>query len=250
MQRLPITLKHEPLIDAVFEVRLNNNKPPLADILPGILYHELEPKPVSIKRLPAAEIPQPIRADNPDLQSQPVLRLEWDRYSIAVGDRNIVIGCILPYPKWPNFKNTILELTERIAKIEIQGTVERYSVKYINLIKAPSFSEQISKIKMAIKLGPVEANDNAVSLQVHQKEGDVIHILNAIIGAEVKLSDDTRVSGAIVDIDSIHNINIPDFRTFAASLEPGLEQLRQKNKEIFFGCLTNATIEEMEPAYE
>lgn len=161
-----------------------------------------------------------------------------------------MIGCKLPYPKWPSFKKTILNITKRIANVEIQGAVERYSVKYVNLIKAPSYSEQISKIQMAIKLGPVEANDNPVNLQVHQKEDDIIHILTVIIGAEAKLADDKPVVGTIVDVDSIRNVNIPDVKTFVANLEPGLEQLRQKNKEMFFSCLTNTTIKEMGPVYE
>src|SRR5690606_24858904 len=98
MQKLPKILEREPLVDAVFEVRLKE-APSLADILPGFLFHELSPKPV-LQRLPAAEIPQPLRAHDPNLQFAPILRLEWDQYFIAIGERNFVVSCKLPYPKW------------------------------------------------------------------------------------------------------------------------------------------------------
>ena len=95
MQKLPKVLEHEPLVDAIFEVRLNGTAP-LVDILPGFLFHELDPKP-TVKRLPAAEIPQPMRANDPNLQFAPLSRLEWGKYFISVGNRNIVISCKLPY---------------------------------------------------------------------------------------------------------------------------------------------------------
>ena len=123
-------------------------------------------------------------------------------------------------------------------------------MKYVNLIQAPTLAEQISKIKMSITLGPVEVSADHVSLQVHRREEGIVHILSVVIGAVGKLPDGKEVSGAVVDIDSIRNVNLLDFSTFAADLKPGLEQLRHANKVMFFGCLTDATIEEMGPVYE
>lgn len=248
MPRLPRILEREPLVDAVFEVRLDG-APPLADILPGYLLHELGPT-TKFTRLPAADIPRPLRVDNPDLQFVPIQRLEWDEYFIAFGDSNIVISCKLPYPKWPKFKAAILDITFKIAKVELGGRVARYSVKYVNLIQAPTFAEQVQKIRMDIKLGDVQVNDDHMSLQVHRKEGDIIHILSVVTGAQGQMPDGNLVFGALVDVDSIRAVNVPDFGTFAANLEPGLEKLRQANKAKFFGCLTDATIQEMRPVYE
>jgi uncharacterized protein (TIGR04255 family) len=248
MQKLPKILEREPLVDAVFEVRLNGPLT-LADILPGFLFHDLEPKP-TVKRLPAAEIPQPMRANDPELQFVPVLRLEWSDYIIAVGDRNFVISCRLPYPKWPKFKSAILDITGRIANVGISGQVERYSLKYVNLIEAATLAEQFSKIKMSITLGAIEVEADQVNLKVHRKEADVVHILSLITGASGKRADGKEMSGVVVDIDSIRNMEAPDFAAFAAELGPGLEELRQANKAKFFGCLTEATIEEMGPIYD
>lgn len=248
MQKLPLRLEREPLVDALFEVRLGPTS--LADILPGFLFHDLPaPKP-QITRLPAAEFPQPMRANDPALQFAPILRMDWSDYVISVGDRNVIISCKLPYPKWPNFKAAILDLTARIGKVGASGKVERYSLKYVNLIQAPSLAEQVAKIKMSITLGEVEVKGDHTTLQVHRFEDGIIHILSVVIGAEGQMPDGKKVNGAVVDVDSIRNVDVADFATFAASLEPGLEQLRQANKRKFFTCLTQATIDEMGPVYE
>lgn len=248
MTKLPMILEREPLVDAVFEVRLGDTLP-LADILPGFLLHEFGTS-AKVTRLPAADIPRPLRADNPGLQFAPIQRLEWDRYLIAFGDSNIVISCKLPYPKWPSFKATILDIMAKVAKVELQGSVKRYSVKYVNLIQAPTFAEQVQKIRMEIKLGDVKVSDDHVSLQVHRAEGDIIHILSVVTGAQVNIPGGSTILGALVDVDSIREVSVSSFGEFVATLEPGLEALRQANKAKFFGCLTEATIKEMRPMYE
>ena len=176
--------------------------------------------------------------------------MDWGDYIISVGDRNVIISCKLPYKKWPNFKTAILDLTARIGKVGAAGKVERYSLKYVNLIQAPSLAEQVAKIKMSITLGEVEVKGDHTTLQVHRHEGGIIHILSVVIGAEGQMPDGKKVTGAVVDVDSIRNVDVADFAAFAASLEPGLEQLRQANKRKFFTCLTQATIDEMGPVYE
>lgn len=247
MAPLPKTLEHEPLVDAVFEVRLNG-VPPLADILPGFLLHDLG-QGTKLIRLPAAEIPFPMRKEDANLQFAPIQRIEVDGFSILVGDRNIIVSCKLPYPKWSSFKPVILDVMSRVAKVGLPGSIERYSVKYVNLIQAPTYQEQIKKIAMNITLGDLEVSSEHINLQVHRREGEVIHILSIATGANGQI-EGKPVSGVLVDIDSIRNVNVPDIQTFAENLEQGLESLRQSNKEKFFGCLTAETIEEMGPTYE
>lgn len=248
MQKLPKKLRREPLIDALFEVRLGG-APQLGEVLPGFLFHELDPKPI-VKRLPAADIPQPMREMDPNLQFAPVSRLEWNDYFIATGDRNIVISCKLPYPGWEKFKAAILDITKRIAKVGLAGSVERYSLKYVNLIEASTLAEQISKIIMSITLGPIKVTADHVNLQVHHKEEEIIHILSVLVGATANLPTGKQVVGVVVDVDSIRTLKMPSFEEFSSRLAPELEQLRQANKEKFFGCLTEKSILEMEPIYE
>ena len=244
---LPKALAHEPLVDAVFEVRLNG-VPPLADILPGFLMHDLGPE-TSISRLPAAEIPYPMRKEDTNLQFAPIQRVEADTFAVLVGDRNVIVSCKLPYPKWPKFKSIILDVMARIARVVLPGSIERYSIKYVNLVQASTSQEQIAKIDIEIKLGDLKIRDEHFTLQVHSVEEDVVHILSIALGASGQING-KDVLGVLIDIDSIRNVNVPDIQTFANNLEAGLERLKQSNKEKFFGCLTEKAIQEMGPTYE
>lgn len=246
--KLPKTLEREPLVDAVFEVRMGGD-PHLADLLPGALFGQLEPKP-TLHRLPAAEIPQPIRDQNPALAFSPLSRLDWGEFTISFGDRSLLIACKLPYPKWPAFKDAILSIVEKVAQVGIVGPVERYSIKYVNLIQAPTLVDQIAKINMAVRVGDVEAKDDHFSVQVHRNEGDTLHIMSVVTGAQGEMPDGKTVFGAVVDIDSIRTERFSDFGTFAAKLAPAVESLRQANKLKFFSCLTEEAVNEMGPRYD
>lgn len=248
MKKLPKSLEREPLVDAVFEVRLRN-APPLADILPGALFGALEPTS-GIQRLPAAEIPSPLRVQDPALQFAPLLRLELDRFFVSVGDSNIVLSCKLPYPKWPIFKDFIVRIANEVVKVKIDASVERYSLKYVNLIQSPTIGEQLMKIRTNIQLGEVMVRDEHVSLQVHHKEDDIIHIMSVVTGAQGRMADGTEVFGTVVDVDSIKNVNFTNFRSFVDVIDRDVELLRQANKAKFFSCLTDEAIQEMGPTYE
>jgi len=245
MQKLPVRLEREPLVDALFEVRVNPSSP-LADVIPGFLVHDLGGD-ARITRLAAAGLPYPMRKQDPNLQNAPLLRIEWDNYFISVGDRNILISCKMPYPKWPHFKTAILNILGRIAKLNLKGPVERYSLKYVNLIPATDYANQIGKVRMDVTLGDLHVSEQHISLQVHEKTADAIHIYNIVTGAKARTSDGKETAGVLVDIDSIRNLKVPSLKDFASNIEEGLEALRQENKSKFFSCLTKPTIEEMGP---
>ena len=180
----------------------------------------------------------------------PVIRLDWREFTISFGERNLVIGCKLPYPKWPRFKEAILDIVAKVAHVGIPGPVERYSLKYVNLIQAPTIADQIAKINMAVRVGEVEVKDDHLSVQVHRSEGDTLHIMSVMTGAQAVLAGGKHVFGAVVDIDSIRVAHFADFGAFESKLAPAVETLRQANKIKFFSCLTEAAVNEMGPKYE
>lgn len=245
---LPVALEREPLVEAIFEVRFAGS-PQLADLLPGLLFAKFEPKPKS-HRQPAADIPQPIRASDPKLTFAAVTRLELEQFNIMIGDRNVIVGCKLPYPKWAAFKDQIRHLTRLMAGLGVEGDVERFSIKYVNLISAPNFAEQIAKVDIALRIGALEVLDNHVNLQVHHHEDDILHILTVISGASANLPGGETTQGIVVDVDSIRHITPLTYGEFVDRLELELETLRQANKAKFFDCLKQETIEEMGPIYE
>jgi len=225
MPQLPKVLKHEPLVDAIFEVRISASLS-LEDILPGALFKGLEPKP-QIVRLPAAEIPRPMREADPNLAFVPTTRLDIGEYWIPIGDRTFGLTCKLPYPKWPAFKAKIIEILELVAQIGLPGRVDRYSLKYVNMIEGGSTHDQIRKINGQIKLGDIEVTDDNLALRIERREADILHILSIVTGTQAVLADGRMLEGLIVDIDSIREVTFPDFCAFADNVESGVENLRQ-----------------------
>jgi uncharacterized protein (TIGR04255 family) len=246
--KLPISLEREPLIDAVFEVRMGGT-PHLSDLLPGYLFSQLDPRP-TIQRLPIADVPQAIRSADPNMAFAPVVRLDWREFMISFGDRSLSIGCKLPYPKWPRFKQVILDIVQKASSISPSGNVERYSIKYVNIIQARGLAEQIGKIDMSIKVGEVQAESDNLSVQVQRQEGDTLHILSVVTGAQASLQDGRVIEGTVVDIDSIRSVNFPDLASFMFELGTAIETLRLSNKQKFFSCLTAAAVKEMGPSYD
>ncbi|MGR3498802.1 MAG: TIGR04255 family protein [Limimaricola soesokkakensis] len=248
LKRTPTILEREPLVDALFEVRLDETAP-IADILPGILYNKLDPKP-RMRRLPGADIPLPMRSNDPNLKYIPIQGLEWGEYIIAIGDHNVVISCKLPYPKWPNFRAAILQIVKLIGEAELSASVSRFSVKYVNLIEANDLAAQIKKIDLAIRVGSLEVASDHFDLKVQHVDQDILHIISVITGASADMPGGKNATGVVVDIDSIRNIEPISFQDFSKGLEPELEVLRQSNKIRFFDCLKDDAVKEMGPVYE
>lgn len=246
--RLPIRLEREPLVDAVFELRFAGVDY-LSDILPGFLFHEFGGQ-ATISRLPAAEIPKPMRSVDPNLRFAPTQKLDLERFVISIGDQNVLVNCKLPYPKWKYFKEAILDVTGRIKRLGIAGPVERYSLKYVNIIETSSQDVKAAGIRVDIKLGDVQVGEDHFSLQVRRNEDDIVHVLSVLTNAQVALSDGKLLSGTVIDVDSIRQLSSPQFNEFVDSLEFGIESLRQANKAKFFGCLTEQAINAMGPVYE
>lgn len=248
-QTLPTKLINEPLVEAVFEVRFGEpDSVVFENVLPGILYSELG-NISNLERLPPAEIPKPIRDSDPNLRYAPFVKLDWEKFVISIGDRSIVVGCKLPYAGWHNFKSKILRIVKLIDRLGIIRSVERFSVKYVNLVQAPKVSDQLERIRISIEVGEYAIKDSRISLRYDHQENDILHIITIITGAEGNLNN-RKVSGVVVDVDSIKFVNNIDFSTFTAKLQTDLEILKQSNKENFFNCLKEEAILELGPIYE
>ena len=212
-------------------------------------FHHLDPKP-EISRLPFAELPQPVRANDPNLRYAPLQRLDWDKFVIAVGDSNLAVGCKLPYPKWSAFKGAILKIMGIISNAEIEAAVERISVKYVDLIEAETLAEQIGKIDLSVKLGTQNVRDDQIHLRVESAEDDIVHVYTVTTGVSVNLQDGRSLTGVKVDIDSVQDVDSMQLSDFTQTFEPRLEKLKQTNKEKFFSHLRQKAIDEMGPRYE
>jgi len=134
--RIPARLKKEPLLEAVWEIRFDAVKAPVADLLPGILYKTFAGKFSSVTRLPFADLPAVAFEHDPNLRYAPKIRLEAGNQTVQIGEHMVSLNCRRPYSGWAQFYRDITELAKVVQETGLIERLERFSLKYIDLIES------------------------------------------------------------------------------------------------------------------
>jgi len=82
--KIPIRLKKEPLLEAIFEIRFTGAKQSVAELLPGLIFKAMPEKYPETVRLPAADIPARILENDPNLKFVPKIRLQNQNQAIQL----------------------------------------------------------------------------------------------------------------------------------------------------------------------
>jgi len=245
--RIPVRLKKEPLLEAIWEIRFPVAKASVADLLPGMLFKSFPDKYQNIVRLPTADIPAPIIERDPNLRYAPKIRLEGGNQAIQIGDRVISLSCRRPYSGWAQFSADIRELAKAVQETGLVGRLERFSLKYIDLIELEE-PVGLAHLNLELKMGGYGLVTKPVQLRTEIKENDLIHIVQVISPAEVTLPGaNHRLKGVLVDIDSIKPME--ESETWD-DLYGKLDYVHISCKKMFFSMLKPDTVDRLEPEYE
>lgn len=248
MKTLPKKLKKEPLIDAVFEIRFTSVFV-AGGILPGLLFGKLEGQK-TIESLPMAQLPQAMRDADPNLLFAPLNRLDWGCYYVNVGDRSVSIGFKHPYSGWNSFKPAITKVMEALKDSNVIKSVDRYSLKYIDLLPATSLQEQVEFVNFDVTLADHKLKKEVFQIRLEIPREGYVHAVQVVSSATATLHTGETRQGLIVDVDTISNqLNI-SFDELLNNFSDKLEAIHQANKKIFFDCLKPQTIDALEPEYE
>lgn len=248
MTILPKKLKKEPLIDAVFEIRFKSDFP-AGGILPGLLFGKLDGNK-TIEQLPVSQIPQHMRDADPSFQFAPLSRLDWGQFYINVGDRSVSVGFKHPYPGWGSFKPAITEVMGVLKDANVIRSVERYALKYIDLIPATSLQEQVAFVNFDITLAGHKLTREVFQLRIEIPRDGFIHAVQVVSSATATLQSGESRQGLVVDVDTIATLKSILFDELLTGFSEKLEAIHQANKKIFFDCLKPETITALEPEYE
>lgn len=246
VNRIPVRLKKEPLLEAIWEIRFSGAKPSIADLLPGMLFKALPGRYSNIVRLPASDIPAPIVAQDPNLRYVPKIRLENGNQAIQIGEHVVSLSCRRPYSGWTRFSIDIRELAKAVQDTGLVETLERFSLKYIDLIELAQ-PLGLRCLNLDLMLGTHEISTKPVQLRTELKEKDLIHIVQVVSPAEVTLPGmEGRLKGVLVDIDTIKPLSEQEAWK---SLDERLDDAHTACKQMFFSLLKPETVDELEPEY-
>lgn len=248
MQTLPKKLKKEPLIDAVFEVRFTSAFP-AGGLLPGLLFGKLGGDK-KLEQLPLSQLPQIMRDADSNLRFTPLSRLDWEQFYINVGDRSVSVGFKHPYPGWDSFKPAIIEVMDILKDANVIKSVERYSLKYIDLLPATDLREQVSFVNFDVTLAGHKLENEAFQIRLEIPRDGFLHAVQVVSSATATLHTGESRQGLIVDVDTIANQQGISFEDLLSGFSDKLEVIHQANKKVFFDCLKPQTVTALEPEYD
>lgn len=245
---MPKKLKKEPLIDTVFELRFTSVLP-ASSILPGILFNKLSGAK-NIEKLPAAQLPEQLRSADPNLRFAPLTRIECGNFVYLISDRSLAVACKMPYPGWTAFKAAILVAMKHLETAKIVSSVNRYGLKYVDLIPSKSMTDKASLVNLSLTVGEHTLRGETFQIRVEIPKKDIINVVQIVSNAEFKPFNATKKEGLIIDIDSIVNVKDLDMKNILKGLSKSLSILHDINVKLFFDCLKPETIAALEPIYE
>ena len=244
----PIKLKNEPLVEAVCQLRVAGNVA-LNMFFPGLLLAR-HPEDVSeLKQLPTAMIPEQVRAMEPEMAFAPLVQLRFKGVLVMIGERSITVSNPAPYLGWAGFKPLLVEVFAVLLESKLVPSVERYSLKYTNVLKANETPDSLGAIAWSLGVGQLELNKRATTLRTETLTNGLVTIITLSGGVAVQAEGQAPVQGSLIDIDTICQDKPQGAEAFVASMSSELDRVRRVNKEAFFECLTDEAINEIGRAH-
>lgn len=248
MARRIIRLERDTIVEATFEMRFQSTNAALSDLLPGILFAEFKGRFPRVLRLPASELPRQLQQVDPELKYAPRQGLASDTFQVLVGDFVLQVSNRRPYLGWADFKSMILSILSVLEREALVKEVERFSLKYSNVIEAKDVNdirEQNSFIRLKAQLGGHDLTSQLTIIRTEVRTKGYINIVEIAPTTKIRISKDVQVGGLMASVDTIHN-NPP---AFFGNRESLLDAAHEMEKEIYFGILTQETIDRHGPIY-
>jgi len=248
--KLPSKLAKEPLVDVMFELRFSSHKTDVSALVIGQLFTNLTGLG-NIEQLPIAHLPQQIRDSDPNLQFSALSRIVWGRYVILIGDRSIGVGCLMPYPGWAEFRIAIKTVIDVLYKADLIKSIDRHSIKYVDFfVTGENNALALSHFNVDLRIGKHVVKAENTVMRVEIPRGQFLHAVQLISTAHIQESSGGIRSGAILDVDTLTTTPNNDVASFVTGLTTLLDDIHLANKQMFFECLSEAGLSNLEPQYE
>jgi uncharacterized protein (TIGR04255 family) len=150
---LPKKLKDDSITEALLEIRFTSSD--LDEVVIGRLSDFGGWDTYSKQRMPAADIPLPIRKMDASLRIQPLLELSpTDKTRrVRIGAAAMSYHVLGRYIGWSEFSKELLTVTEHFFKAMKNVTAERLGLRYINtLTKARHNIAAVGDLKLRVQI--------------------------------------------------------------------------------------------------
>jgi uncharacterized protein (TIGR04255 family) len=241
--RVPIKLERDSIAESIFEIRLAESGP-LGDLLPGLLYGSLRSEYPTL--VPLLEVPKSLRDSEPALAFAPLRRLKGANRHLSVGDRVVSLSVQKPYPGWSEFKRLISQMVEQVAATGLVRSVEKVALRYPNIFAATD-APALSALVAQFRLSSFSPRETGMLIRAEIDFEGCLAIVQISPQAIAKYENMDPQTGLLVDVDT--QMEGP-FKNFWSDYPNMLEKLHSVEKRVFFGLLTDKTIDAMGPTWE
>jgi len=243
---LPTKLAVEPVVNAVFELRFVPTKA-LQQAIPNLLYAKFAGEVTGVQSLEANLVIHSLDGEDykPYLSK---LQVGWKGAQVMIGEKTIAVAVEGKYPGGEAFKAAICELFELVFSEGLVQKVERYSVKYVNFFPVGEDSFKF-EADWKIEVGGFERSSENVLLRAEREDGEYRTITTIGTKVRLKVAENPPREGAVIDIDEICMHPTDDVNEFKKEFPARVAEIRERNKQQFFNCLTQSAIDGMGATY-
>jgi len=247
LDKLPSKVKSDTIVEALFEIRFNSEIPNVADLLPGLLFPKLRKSYPKIESLPNASMIREISKKDKNFKYKPTHRLLGDSFTLFIGDDVILLSCPLPYQGWDRFRKEILLVLDHVKDIEFITDIERFSIKYINIIPNELAGHYSDAIDLDINLGPFEHSERGLVLRQEIIMNDFINVVQVAPNSEGITEGGNQLQGLLLDIDTIYTKKIGlDWDIISNNID----KAHLTEKTIYFNSLNEDSLKKLQPIWE
>lgn len=243
---LPIALERDLIVEAIFEIRFRSDIESPGELLPGLIYPHLKDEFRKLEKLPLASFPREVIQNDPSLSYQPTTRLVGDNQTLLIGDQVFGLSNSRPYQGWSRFRATILKMAEILKGTGILSSIDRYSMRYTNLIPLDGHGDGLDAIRASVILGEWNLAHNACHIRTEITEGSFLNVIQVINKAAVARPSVENAEGLLLDIDTMRVGPFPDFWE---NFDEYIDDAHQCEKRIFFSLLTDETLQTAGPIW-
>ncbi len=240
LHQLPKRISPCPIVEAIVQIRFSSAV--LPDAVFGIMYQEFA-KDFSgkVEKLPILQLPEPIRAVDPNLMYQPHYKLRNANLVLQVGPRVASLSNSKEYMGWDDFSRKLIEVFSRLQKLSIVKAVERLGIRYINLFKDDIYNN----INLRILMDDQPLRTLRKTLRAELEDSGFITTLQIANPAKIQLQTQA-IEGSVIDIDVARQSFDTDF---FQDMEDILQKGHNIEKKLFFTLLKKEFLNTLNPEY-
>ena len=243
MSDTPKKLKKDAIAEALFEVRFEcKESTQLPELVVGKLTDNPSWKSDEKVRLPAAEVPASLRAQDDNLRFQPLLEVRDSKKAFVakIGANVFSYHRLAPYPGGATFEHEVVQSIDFVFKVLGDVKAIRLGLRYINLFTASDHGvKALADLHQQISVAGI-ALSSPLNLNYRVQRSPNLEATVKIASPEFVHGKQLKPFVALVDVD----VYTPrEFSTTSADTVKGwLKEARQFEKDEFFKLFTKEMV--------